>query len=307
MQIINCKALFKFCYYSYQIGHEELKRIVLKSIKQIFPNVHIGDFIIDENQNLSYLGKELSEKEINSNDFKYKLIYNVKQSIMNNILSVKKKELEGVVDTLVRVKVVRLSVRFVLCKYNDYEVQLKRDELYNESLSVGRYISVLVTGMLDYKDQVVLQATRSGTEYVLRLMHSCIPELQSGVLEIKGIVRKEGYKTKVCVSTSSNDNDNAIRFFVGVDSLRLEEVKRDMPYNEFLEYVQYHQDKIIMLKNIIGQELALQDLKIQAEVGRINLYSSQSSLIVGRYGLNINLAEKIWGCPVSVHDVGKDS
>lgn len=138
--------------------------------------------------------------------------------------------------------------------------------------------------------QVVL--SRSAARFVSRLFESEVPEISEGIVEIKGVVRESGDRTKIAV-LSKDPQVDPVGACVGVKGSRVQAVVRELR-GEKIDIITWTEDP----RTFIGEALSP---AIVEKVGinesnksaMVVVADSQLSLAIGKKGQNVRLASKL--------------
>jgi len=145
--------------------------------------------------------------------------------------------------------------------------------------------------------QIIL--SRGRPEFVSKLFEMEVPEISEGVIEIKGVVREPGDRTKIAV-VSHDSSVDPVGACVGVRGSRVQSVVRELR-GEKIDIVTWTEDP----RTYIGEALspAVVDKVGINELERTALVvvsEQQLSLAIGKKGQNVRLASKLTGWRVDI-------
>jgi len=145
--------------------------------------------------------------------------------------------------------------------------------------------------------QIIL--SRGRPEFVSKLFEMEVPEISEGVIEIKGVVREPGDRTKIAV-VSHDPSVDPVGACVGVRGSRVQSVVRELR-GEKIDIVTWTEDP----RTYIGEALspAVVDKVGINELERTALVvvsEQQLSLAIGKKGQNVRLASKLTGWRVDI-------
>ena len=172
--------------------------------------------------------------------------------------------------------------------------QIKRERYFQ-----GNSIRALIADVRqDIKDpQIIL--SRAAPKFLTSLLEIEVPEIYDGIVEIKGVARKAGERTKVAV-TSSDPRVDAVGACVGIKGSRIQGIVKELN-NERIDVIEYNEDISIYLAR------ALSPAKVQrVDIDRVNgkltavVEEDQLSLAIGKNGLNAELASQLTGLSVDI-------
>jgi N utilization substance protein A len=131
------------------------------------------------------------------------------------------------------------------------------------------------------------------------LLEIDVPEIYDGIVEIKGIARNPGERSKIAV-TSSDPRVDAVGACVGIKGSRIQSIVRELN-NERIDVIEYSDDITTYLAR------ALSPAKVQrVDIDRINgkltavVEDDQLSLAIGKNGSNAELASNLTGLSVDI-------
>jgi len=141
--------------------------------------------------------------------------------------------------------------------------------------------------------------SRRAPEIVLEVFKQEIPEVASGAVQIKNIVREAGYRTKVAVFTEEKKID-PIGSCVGQRGVRIQTIINALG-GEKVDIIEYSPNPSRFIVNAIApakvSEIKIDEKHKQAVV---TVKPNQYSLAIGRSGLNIRLASQLTGWKIEI-------
>ncbi len=145
--------------------------------------------------------------------------------------------------------------------------------------------------------KVILSRIRSGL--VLKLFENEIPEILDAVIEIKGIAREPGYRTKIAVY-SSDQRVDCVGACIGMRGSRIKNVTDELN-NERIDVVPWSSDMQVFIPNAL-RPAEVEEVILCTMLGRavVLVKQDQRSLAIGRKGQNVRLASKLCGWDVEI-------
>ena len=142
----------------------------------------------------------------------------------------------------------------------------------------------------------------SHTEVVRELFAREVPEVSSGVVEIKAIAREVGYMSKVAVISVDGQTD-AIAACVGVRGCRIRPIV-DALDGERIDLIHWSDEVERLLRSAL-QPADLTAIVIDRTQRRATVFveKNQYPLLLGREGLNQRLAEELSGHEIVVETI----
>ena len=185
-----------------------------------------------------------------------------------------------------------------------------------ERINGERYIpgSTMKFYVLDVKNNVRgprITVSRTHPGLLKRLMELEIPEIQEGVIEIKGVVRdggmrEGGMQAKVALVTLDPDVD-PVGACVGNGGARIKAVSSALK-NEKIDIVVYSNDPLVYIKNALlpAQVARVEPVLDHEREATAYVYPDQLSLAIGKAGQNVRLAAKLTGWKVNIATIEPD-
>jgi N utilization substance protein A len=145
--------------------------------------------------------------------------------------------------------------------------------------------------------QIVLSRTHPGL--VKRLFELEVPEIQSGIVEIKSIAREAGSRTKIAVY-SHDENIDPVGACVGQRGQRVQVIVEELR-GEKIDIVQWNDDHEIFVGNALSPAKVI-NVSIDKEMNaaRVIVGDSQLSLAIGKEGQNARLSAKLTGWKIDI-------
>ena len=141
--------------------------------------------------------------------------------------------------------------------------------------------------------------SRSHPGLIKRLFENEVPEVKSGIVEIKGITREAGYRTKMAVYSHDEDVD-PVGACVGQRGMRVERVVAELG-NERIDIVPWSDDPAEYIANALSPaKVSMVRLNERDKIARIVVSDNQLSLAIGREGQNARLAAKLTGWKIDI-------
>lgn len=145
--------------------------------------------------------------------------------------------------------------------------------------------------------QVVISRTHPGL--VKRLFELEVPEIYNGVVEIKGIAREAGSRTKIAVY-SNDENVDAMGACVGQKGIRVQNIVNELK-NEKIDIIKWSKLPEEYIANSISPAKVV-DVAINEEnkSAQIVVEDNQLSLAIGKEGQNVRLAAKLTAWKIDI-------
>lgn len=170
-----------------------------------------------------------------------------------------------------------------------------RGEFYRQNARITVYIK-------DIRDTLrgkTIIVSRSDKELVSKLFDREVPEVASGVVQIKAVAREAGVRSKIAVFTDQSGVD-PVGACVGQKGVRVQEVIKELN-NEKVDLIPFSDNMRTYLVAALAPADSL-DIEIHEETktATVTAPDDQLSLAIGRGGQNVRLAAKLTGYKISI-------
>jgi transcription termination/antitermination protein NusA len=176
------------------------------------------------------------------------------------------------------------------------------EQVPNEKLVHGTHVRALVIEVRRQQKGAQIIASRTHPAFVAALFALEVPEIEEGIVEIKGIAREAGHRTKVAVA-SNDEAVDPVGACVGPQGSRVRAVIQEL-HNEGFE-------KIDIVPWSEGAESLVANALSPAKVSEVYLYPEEAtamvvvpdyqlSLAIGREGQNARLAARLTGWRIDI-------
>ncbi len=146
--------------------------------------------------------------------------------------------------------------------------------------------------------------SRSHPGMVKKLFESEVPEIAAGTVEIMGISREAGGRTKIAVR-STEDGIDPVGSFVGQRGIRVQSVMNEIG-SEKIDIILYNEDPKVYIENALSPaKIAKINLDEKEQKAQVKVPEDQLSLAIGKQGQNVRLAAKLTGWNIDIE--GTDS
>ncbi|MDR1150658.1 MAG: transcription termination factor NusA [Clostridiales bacterium] len=188
----------------------------------------------------------------------------------------------------------------ILINLGDTETILHtREQINGEKFITKDRIKVYVDDIKQHSRGVTILVSRSTPNFVKALFEQEIPEISSGIIEIKSISREAGKRTKIALLSKRNDIE-AIGACVGENNARINIILKEINGDK-IDLINYDKDLSEFIKNSLSpakvKKVILNESNSEALV---ITESNQISLAIGRGGQNVRLASKLVGVKLDV-------
>ena len=141
--------------------------------------------------------------------------------------------------------------------------------------------------------------SRSHPGLVKRLFELEVPEIQDGTVEIKGIAREAGSRTKIAVHTL-DENVDPVGACVGTRGSRVQTIVDELN-GEKIDIISWSENPEELISNVLSPAKVEQVMIHEDEnAATIVVPDYQLSLAIGKEGQNVRLAAKVSGWKIDI-------
>jgi len=179
-----------------------------------------------------------------------------------------------------------------------YEEQIP-GERYRPGERIRAYLYAVDEGFRG----VYLRLSRSHPRFLVQLFEMEVPELASGAIEVKGIAREPGSRTKIAVASVDSHVD-PVGSLVGQRGVRVSTVMAALG-GERIDIIEWSEDQKAFIKEALSPATVL-DIELNEADHRatVKVSDDQQSLAIGRGGQNVRLAAKLTGWNIDILSTG---
>lgn len=209
-------------------------------------------------------------------------------------------EFQDQIDELVSGVIERIDGGTVTVNLGSIEAILPRGEqIPGETHHVKERIRAVISEVKTQGSRVRIILSRARLVLVRRLFEQEIPEIMDGVIELKGVAREPGFRSKVAVSSTDSKVD-CVGACVGVRGSRIKNIVDELS-RERIDIVRWDEDPQVMIPNAL-QPAEVDEVILCEKIGRaiVLVREDQLSLAIGKRGQNVRLASKLCGWDVEI-------
>ncbi|MCS6712347.1 transcription termination/antitermination protein NusA [Brachybacterium sp. EF45031] len=198
--------------------------------------------------------------------------------------------------------------RLVLVDLGSVEAVLPPHErVPGEDYSHGRRLRAYVTEVRRGPKGPQITLSRTHPNLVRRLFALEVPEVADGTVEIAGLARESGHRTKMAVRATV-PGVNAKGACIGPMGARVRAVMNELD-GEKIDIVDFDEDPAAYVRNALSPA-TVSSVVVIDEVGRTVravVPADQFSLAIGKEGQNVRLAAKLTGWRIDIRAEGEES
>lgn len=210
-------------------------------------------------------------------------------------------EYEDKIGTVINAVVSRVEGNIVRVELGKAQGIMPRSEqIQGERYYPGQRIKVFLKDVERGFRGPQLVVSRGNKEFIEWLFRGEVPEMESGAVEIKGIAREAGVRSKIAVASSVPGVD-PVGTFVGGHGTRVNAVMSEVGEQEKIDIIVYADNTTDYITNALSptkvSKVALDEKNQKAKVF---VPEDQLSIAIGKSGQNVRLASKLTGYELDI-------
>ena len=210
-------------------------------------------------------------------------------------------EFEDKIHTILNAVVTRIEGRMVRIEINRAQGILPPSEqIQGERYHPGQRLKVFLKDVERGYKGAQLVVSRGCTEFIELLFRNEVPEMEGGAVEIKGIARDAGVRTKLAVASNLQGVD-PVGTFVGGHGTRVQAVMSEIGEQEKIDIVVWAEDTKEYITNALSPTKVSSVTIFEAtKKAKVIVDDDQLSIAIGRSGQNVRLASRLTGYDIDV-------
>ena len=146
--------------------------------------------------------------------------------------------------------------------------------------------------------------SRSHRDLLKRLFEIEVPEVFNGIVEIKGIAREAGSRSKVAVA-SRQDGVDPVGSCIGMRGNRIQSIVNELQ-GEKIDVVRWDKDPKVLIANALSPSEVIQvEIEKDGDTALVVVPERQLSLAIGREGQNARLAARLTGFRLDIKSMSE--
>lgn len=274
-----------------EVSDEETKgeKININDAKKILKNAKVGDIIT---------------KEVPQNEFGRIAAQTARQTMLQQLRKAEKlkvyDEFKDSLGTIVSGTVRRFETGNVIIDFQKAEgILSSKDKIPGDKYVIGDRINALLMEIDNSGTGPSLILNRSSRKFLKKLFEREIAEIGDGIVEIKGIARDPGVRSKIAV-ISHDPKIDPIGACIGVRGNRVKNITSELG-GERIDIIRWDEDLIKFITNAM-QPATPKSVEIDEENKLVKVYvdESQVRLAIGKGWQNVRLCSQLIGMKVNV-------
>jgi transcription termination/antitermination protein NusA len=274
---------------------DEIERALLQAAQKRFDAT--GDFTLSIDRTTGEIRAFEDDKPVELEALG-RIVANIAKQVI--VQSLKEAERDVVYDdfihrehTIMSGTVMREERGMVIVSLGRAEAILPREEqipgeVYRPGSVIRAY--VLTVGKKGQRVRIVLSRTHSS--FVRELFKAEIPEIADGLIEVKGIVREPGRRTKIAVA-SNDQRIDPVGSCVGMRGSRITKVTDELG-GEKIDIIPWAEDPAQYIENSLKPARVLRiSYDTFRDRARVVVSQDQLPLAIGKAGQNVRLSARL--------------
>ena len=204
---------------------------------------------------------------------------------------------------LIRGKIVRVEDGNFIVEVGKTEAILVPSEQSPlDNYKLGDYVRAYIIEVKKGGKGPQVYLSRTHPNFLRRLVEIEIPEIQEGIIEIKGVAREAGARSKIAVY-SKDSNVEAVGSCLGQRGVRIQPVLDELG-EEKLDIIEWSPNAGVYVANALSPSrivsVAISDNDKNC---RVVVPDNQLSLAIGKEGQNARLAARLTGWKIDIKSV----
>ncbi len=165
------------------------------------------------------------------------------------------------------------------------------DKIPNEQYFLNKKMPVYIRAIDEEKRDIMVSRSHPGL--IEGLLRREVPEVNSGSVVIKKVIREPGNRAKIAVYSEQSGID-PVGSCVGQRGVRIQAVIDGLDGLEKIDVIQWNSDPVRFITNALSPAKNLKvEVDAEAKSARVLAPREELPLIIGREGQNVRLASKL--------------
>ena len=256
-------------------------------------------------ERLAPYADQITSRDVTPDDFGRIAAQTAKQVILQRIREAERQmmydEYQDRVGELVTGLIQQSDNRYTLVQLRErVEALLPRSEqVYNERYNHGMRVKAVITDVSTEGKGPSVVVSRKSPDLIRKLFALEVPEIADGLVEVVGVAREPGYRSKIAV-VSHADGVDPVGACVGPRGSRVRMVVSELR-GEKIDIIPYNEEPARFVAKALSparvREVVVDD---EGQQTTVIVPDDQLSLAIGRDGQNARLAAKLTGWKVDI-------
>lgn len=268
---------------------DPLMQISLEEAKKLNPQNYIGDmaYVPVKSKDFGRISTQIAKNVILQ-----KIREEERKVLYDQYFAMEKEVVTGIIQRTVGNNI---SVNIGKCD----AILPENEQVRTEHFEPTQRIKVYILEVKATSKGPRIQVSRTHPELVKRLFEMQVAEVKDGTVEIKGIAREAGSRTKMAV-WSNDPNVDAVGACVGMNGERVNAVVREL-CGEKVDIINWNENPAILIENALNPAQVICVIADEEEKSaQVIVPDNQLSLAIGKVGQNARLAAKLTGYKIDI-------
>lgn len=271
-----------------EIAYNPSTEIPLKEALKTKKDAKLGD-LVEEKTKVTSFGR------VAAGTAKQVVIQRLREAENDAVLSA----FEDKIGTVVTGTVSRVESKLVRIDLGRATgIMPKSEQIEGEYYNVGSRIKALVKKIERNEKGAQLILSRGSAEFVEYLFRQEVPELENNTVEIRGIAREAGRRTKIAVMSTVPGID-PVGTFVGGRGIRVNAVMNEIGEKEKIDIITWSDNISEYIREALSPAEIVK-VEVDGKKAKVYVTEDQQSIAIGRQGQNVRLASKLTGYDLDI-------
>ena len=174
----------------------------------------------------------------------------------------------------------------------------RSEQIDGEYYTVGNRIKVYIKNIERSDRGAQLILSRGSAEFIECLFRQEVPEIENGTVEIRGIAREAGRRTKIAVMSTVPGVD-PVGTFVGGRGIRVQAVMNEIGEKEKIDIINWSDNASEYIREALSPAEVIK-VEIDDKKAKVYVSDNQQSIAIGKQGQNVRLASKLTGYDIDI-------
>ena len=253
----------------------------------------------------SYKAGDVITTEIISKNFGRIAAQTAKQILMQKLREIEREnsvnEFEDKEGELMACTIRRIEDGNVYVEIGGNQIEgilMPRDQVPGEKYELNQRLNVYVKRVKSGGKTAQIVVSRTANGLVKRLFENEVPEIKQGIVQVKGVAREPGQRTKIAIY-SDDPMVDAIGACVGNKGARVNAIVSELG-GEKIDIITWSENPLEFISRALSPARVVKVIQTGDESAIAIVPDDKLSLAIGRSGQNARLAVKLTGWKIDV-------
>lgn len=287
----------------------EKKSINIYSVRHVVDEVEDPDKEISveearEIKKTAKAGEDITQ-EVKSKDFSRIAAQTIKQVLTQKLREIEHantvNEFEDKEGELMNCIVRRVEGGNVYVEIGGNQIEgvlMPKDQVPGEKYEINDKINVFVKKVKNSGRLAQIMVSRTAAGLVSRLFENEVPEIKQGIVEIKGVAREAGQRTKIAIY-SNDPSVDAVGACVGNKGARVNAIVVELG-GEKIDIIPWSENPLEYISKALSPARVIKVVQTGEQSAMAVVPDDKLSLAIGRSGQNARLAVRLTGWKIDV-------